>query len=129
VRPAPTRYWEIAQEPWRRGRCLLVGDAAHACAPTLAQGAALAFEDAVVLCEELDRTRDVDAALARFVERRRARVARVQRASRERMEANRPQGARALAIRDRVLRALGARQLEREWAALVAWRPGGEEPR
>lgn len=39
--------------PWHRGRVVLVGDAVHACPPTLAQGAAQAFEDAAVLAEIL----------------------------------------------------------------------------
>jgi 2-polyprenyl-6-methoxyphenol hydroxylase-like FAD-dependent oxidoreductase len=39
--------------PWHRGRVVLVGDAAHACPPTLAQGAAQALEDASVLAELL----------------------------------------------------------------------------
>ena len=40
---------EVELGRWYRGRVLLVGDAAHATAPTLAQGAAMALEDAVVL--------------------------------------------------------------------------------
>ncbi|GIM92167.1 FAD-dependent oxidoreductase [Paractinoplanes toevensis] len=41
--------------PWHRGRVVLIGDAAHACPPTLAQGAAQALEDASVLAELLLR--------------------------------------------------------------------------
>ena len=41
--------------PWNRGRVVLIGDAAHACPPTIAQGAAQALEDAVVLAELLAR--------------------------------------------------------------------------
>ncbi|MEV6638111.1 FAD-dependent monooxygenase [Actinoplanes sp. NPDC051470] len=43
----------ILPAPWHRGRVVLIGDAAHACPPTLAQGAAQALEDAVVLTELL----------------------------------------------------------------------------
>ena len=32
--------------PWNRGRAMVIGDAAHACPPTLALGAAMALEDA-----------------------------------------------------------------------------------
>jgi 2-polyprenyl-6-methoxyphenol hydroxylase-like FAD-dependent oxidoreductase len=39
--------------PWHRGRVVLIGDAAHCCPPTLAQGAAQALEDAAVLAELL----------------------------------------------------------------------------
>ena len=44
---------EVVLDSWSRGPVLLVGDAAHATAPTLAQGAAMSFEDAVVLGEVL----------------------------------------------------------------------------
>lgn len=37
--------------PWHKGRALLIGDAAHAIVPFLAQGAAMAIEDAVLLAE------------------------------------------------------------------------------
>ncbi len=39
--------------PWNRGRAVVIGDAAHACPPTLALGAAMALEDAAVLAELL----------------------------------------------------------------------------
>ena len=39
--------------PWNRGRVVLIGDAAHACPPTLAQGGSQALEDAAVLTELL----------------------------------------------------------------------------
>ena len=37
-----------------KGRVALIGDASHACTPMLQQGAALAFEDCIVLSELLD---------------------------------------------------------------------------
>jgi 2-polyprenyl-6-methoxyphenol hydroxylase-like FAD-dependent oxidoreductase len=43
----------LLDAPWHRGRVVLIGDAAHTCPPTLAQGAAQAFEDAAVLAELL----------------------------------------------------------------------------
>jgi len=43
----------LLDAPWHRGRVVLIGDAAHACPPTLAQGAAQALEDASVLAELL----------------------------------------------------------------------------
>jgi len=48
----------VVLDSWSRGPVLLVGDAAHATAPTLAQGAAMSFEDAVVLGEELRAAAD-----------------------------------------------------------------------
>jgi 2-polyprenyl-6-methoxyphenol hydroxylase-like FAD-dependent oxidoreductase len=43
----------LVERPWNRGRVVLIGDAAHACPPTLAQGAAMCLEDALVLTELL----------------------------------------------------------------------------
>jgi len=43
----------VVPAPWNRGRVVLIGDAAHACPPTLAQGGAQALEDAAVLTELL----------------------------------------------------------------------------
>jgi len=64
----------LLEQPWHRGRVIVIGDAAHACPPLIAQGAAQCAEDAVVLAEELTADGDVDAALARFMTRRMPRV-------------------------------------------------------
>jgi 2-polyprenyl-6-methoxyphenol hydroxylase-like FAD-dependent oxidoreductase len=65
--------------PWYRGRVIVLGDGAHACAPHLTQGAGMALEDAVVLAEELDApNRGVGASLQAFMERRYERVKLVQ---------------------------------------------------
>lgn len=64
--------------PWHQGRIVLIGDAAHAITPHLAQGAGMAMEDAIVLADELDRAADIDEALMRFTSRRQPRVAFVQ---------------------------------------------------
>lgn len=60
--------------PWRSGRTLLIGDAAHAASPATGQGASMALEDAVVLAKCLRDAPDTDAALARYEELRRPRV-------------------------------------------------------
>lgn len=54
---------------WYKGSVVLIGAAAHSATPHLAQGAAMAIEDAVVLADELPH-HDVDGALAAFMERR-----------------------------------------------------------
>jgi 2-polyprenyl-6-methoxyphenol hydroxylase-like FAD-dependent oxidoreductase len=56
--------------PWFKGRVLLIGDAAHAATPHLAQGAAMAIEDAVLLGELLSRTAPVHELLGEFMQRR-----------------------------------------------------------
>lgn len=70
------------EEPWHVGRVVLAGDAAHASTPNLAQGAAMAVEDALVLARSLDAADDVPTALAAWEERRRARAMFVQNLSR-----------------------------------------------
>ncbi|MFF3765200.1 FAD-dependent monooxygenase [Streptomyces sp. NPDC001922] len=69
-RPVLTAFLEGA---WNRGNCVVIGDAAHAPAPQMAGGAALAIEDGLVLAEELGRHRSVGAGLEAFVRRRRQR--------------------------------------------------------
>jgi FAD-dependent urate hydroxylase len=76
---------EVVLERWSSGPVLLVGDAAHATAPTLAQGAAMAFEDAVVLGQVLRAApENISAALARYEARRRPRCGQVRERTRER---------------------------------------------
>ncbi|MNF60874.1 3-hydroxybenzoate 6-hydroxylase 1 [compost metagenome] len=60
----------FVDEPWYRGRVLLIGDAAHATTPHLGQGAGMAIEDAIVLSEELTRDGSVEQQLQRFMARR-----------------------------------------------------------
>jgi 2-polyprenyl-6-methoxyphenol hydroxylase-like FAD-dependent oxidoreductase len=65
---------QVDQDPWHRGRVVLIGDAAHAMAPTMAQGAAMAIEDALVLSKLLANDIDPGTAGDQFEERRRPRV-------------------------------------------------------
>ena len=60
----------LLERPWWRGRVALIGDAAHTCPPTVAQGAAQAMEDALVMAESLLAHADLDTALDAFMDRR-----------------------------------------------------------
>jgi 2-polyprenyl-6-methoxyphenol hydroxylase-like FAD-dependent oxidoreductase len=72
----------LLDAPWNRGRVVLIGDAAHVCPPTIAQGAALSLEDAVVLAELLISADRVDDDLwTAFTARRYERVKTVVEAS------------------------------------------------
>ncbi|GAA2425014.1 FAD-dependent oxidoreductase [Streptomyces glaucus] len=72
----------LVEGSWHRGRVVLVGDAAHCCPPTLAQGAALSLEDAWVLAQLLTASDTWDDALFQaYYERRVARVRPVVEAS------------------------------------------------
>ncbi|WIX98881.1 FAD-dependent monooxygenase [Amycolatopsis mongoliensis] len=75
VDPARVNYtWfetHVLPPPWHRGRVVLIGDAAHACPPTLAQGGAQALEDATVLAELLLAADALDDGLwTAFTDRR-----------------------------------------------------------
>lgn len=67
---------------WSRGRVTLLGDAAHAMLPFLAQGAAQAIEDAAVLAEKLRSHTEAEEALKAYEAARQARTARIQRQAR-----------------------------------------------
>jgi salicylate hydroxylase len=69
---------------WRRGRAVLLGDAAHGMLPHHGQGANTSIEDAVTLAELLPASNadDFDAAMRRYEALRRVRTRLVQRCSR-----------------------------------------------
>ncbi|MFI9173689.1 FAD-dependent oxidoreductase [Streptomyces lincolnensis] len=60
--------------PWRSGRTLILGDAAHAASPATGQGASMALEDAVILAKSLRDAPDMDSALSHYEGLRRPRV-------------------------------------------------------
>lgn len=65
---------QVVMDDWVRGRVVLIGDAAHASSPSMAQGAGMGMEDALVLAETLATAANPDAALAAYTQRRRPRV-------------------------------------------------------
>ncbi|MGN9909041.1 FAD-dependent monooxygenase [Phytohabitans sp. LJ34] len=65
---------EVSLPRWSRGTTLLVGDAAHATSPNMAEGAAMALEDALVLADCLTAAGTIAGALRAFEERRRPRT-------------------------------------------------------
>ncbi|MEV5504422.1 FAD-dependent monooxygenase [Nonomuraea fuscirosea] len=70
--------YEVPRVPsWHRGRMVVIGDAAHATAPSIGQGAAMAVEDAVVLAKCLRDGPGVEAAFVAYERLRRGRVERV----------------------------------------------------
>ncbi len=82
---APFR-WALYDRPpldrWSVGRVSLLGDACHPMLPFLAQGAAMAIEDAEVLSHQVSNTSDIAAALSAYEAARKPRTSRVQAASR-----------------------------------------------
>jgi salicylate hydroxylase len=62
---------------WSTGRVTLLGDAVHPTLPYMAQGAAMAIEDAAVLARALDMNRPLADALQVYQNHRAPRAARV----------------------------------------------------
>ena len=97
---SPIEWVELEQ--WHTGRVVLIGDAAHAGPPTLAQGGSMAMEDACVLAEVLRCADTVESALDTYVARRRPRADWVQQQSRAAAESRLlPPAIRNVALRER----------------------------
>jgi FAD-dependent urate hydroxylase len=96
---------EVAPRSCVNGRAVVIGDAAHAMSPNMAEGASLAMEDALVLAETLASGQALPDCLAAFERRRADRVAwvRAQTHRRDRMRQLPP------LVRNLVLRAAGVR--------------------
>ena len=83
VRATPGRLagWATYDLPsvptWHRGAMIVIGDAAHATAPSSGQGASMAIEDAVVLARCLRDLPETGRAFAAYERLRRRRVKRV----------------------------------------------------
>ena len=71
----------VKLDRWHSGRVVLIGDAAHAGPPTMAEGGCMAMEDAFVLAQVLRGTDAVESALDTYVTRRRPRAEWVQQQS------------------------------------------------
>jgi 2-polyprenyl-6-methoxyphenol hydroxylase-like FAD-dependent oxidoreductase len=79
--------WAMYNRPpvtgWSTRRATLLGDAAHPTLPFMAQGAAMAIEDGVILARALETAGSVPAALDLYARSRYERTARIQTGSNE----------------------------------------------
>ncbi len=107
---------------WGAGPVTLLGDAAHAMCPFLAQGAAQAIEDAVVLAASLQAGPDIPASLRRYEALRRPRTARVQAAARG-MDRIYHLGGPARIARDLVMRARAGEAVLERYRWIYGWEP------
>jgi salicylate hydroxylase len=108
---------------WSQGPMALLGDAAHPILPFLAQGAAMAIEDAAVAAQCLARAPDdAPRALRTYYAIRRGRTRKVQRAAAR-------TGARyhftgvAAWLRDTAMGAIGGQRLLQHYDWIYDWRP------
>ena len=86
---AEDAHWAPLEElnplpTWGRGRVVLIGDAAHAMPPFMAQGGSMALEDALVLARLLDENADWTKTAEGLTQRRHERVAWVRARNRRR---------------------------------------------
>lgn len=65
---------DILQEPWSIGNTLLIGDAAHGTSPNMASGAAMAFEDALVLSRTIGAGVNSAQVISDYTEARIGRI-------------------------------------------------------
>jgi salicylate hydroxylase len=113
------------KKPFRAGSgpVALIGDASHPALPFLAQGGAMAIEDAAVLAAALGADPDNPAKALRVYERtRRSRVGKVQKAARRQGKIYGMVGPEAF-IRNIIMKMRGGEKLLARYDWLYSWRP------
>jgi salicylate hydroxylase len=119
--------FDASAERLAEGRIAVLGDAAHPVLPFLAQGAALAIEDAACLARSLQQTGTPERAFEAYQAQRLARVRQVQRHARRNGLVYHLGGPAALA-RNLVLRRLGPTGMTMRYEWLYGFQlPGSVE--
>jgi len=123
--PSAWRIWTGADiDPlpeWSQGTFTLIGDAAHATLPYLAQGAAMSLEDACVLGSSLMRYENTAQAFAVYADARRARTSKILLESRRLGGVYHATGIRATA-RTMALKIMGKSYALRRNDWIYSWR-------
>ncbi|MET7857387.1 FAD-dependent monooxygenase [Streptomyces sp. NPDC005318] len=111
---------------FHRGRTVLVGDGAHAMAPTLGQGGNQAIEDAIVLAHHAAPGGDLAAALAAYSADRVPRTGAIVRKAARATRLMRLTSAPAVAVRDismSVIARFGPGLVLRTFDGIADWQP------
>ncbi|MDM9648696.1 FAD-dependent monooxygenase [Rhizobium sp. S163] len=106
---------EVPLRDYIADHLVLIGDAAHASSPSMAQGAALAIEDAIVLSECVSRRPLLADALSSYQARRRERVSWV----REQSHARDKLRSAPDFVRGLILRSVGTKLYRRSYSPLL----------
>jgi salicylate hydroxylase len=126
--PEQWQRWSLFDHPvscLAKGRVALLGDAAHPVLPFLAQGAAMAIEDAVSLAASLGAdSKAVPLALSAYEDKRCPRVRKVQQAARRNGRIYHAGGLIAFA-RNQIMRRLGPEGMTARYAWLYGFRLPG----
>jgi FAD-dependent urate hydroxylase len=124
--PGPLLGWATYDMPvvrrWHAGRMGIIGDAAHATAPSSGQGASMALEDAVILAKCLRDHAGVGEAFGAFERMRRHRVERIVKHG-ARSANSKAAGPVARVVRDALLPLAFARA-ERDAGGSLTWLQG-----
>ena len=108
---------------WSKNRTVLIGDAAHPTLPYLAQGAAMALEDARVLSSAIQNAIDLESAFRNFSEQRFKRTSVIQKKSRQLGRIYHAKGVLRLA-RNAVLKATPGRSFTKQMSGIYSWQQG-----
>jgi salicylate hydroxylase len=124
--------WALAERTapkhWCRDQIAILGDAAHPMLPFLAQGAAMAIEDAAVLAKRLSENPDnLPQAMQVYESDRRSRTSKVQRAARSNGKIYQYSGPDA-AARDFMMRLMGGTRIRNRYDWVYNWRVDSSEP-
>ncbi|WP_409056400.1 FAD-dependent monooxygenase [Streptomyces sp. SYP-A7185] len=120
------RHMSTPLSRYHRGRVALIGDAAHAMAPTLAQGGNQAIEDAVVLAHHVAPGGDLAAGLAGYSAARVPRTTAIVRQAARAARMNHLTSAPLISVRNALITAagrLGPNLILRSFASIAGWRP------
>lgn len=120
------RVWSLfdssVDHKWTGRHIAMLGDAAHPVLPFLAQGGALAIEDAAVLANKLQEGPDIPSALAAYEVARKERATRVQLAARKNGRIFHLPFPLSLG-RNAVMRWMGEEGLTARYDWLYSWKP------
>jgi len=124
--PQDWLLWSLHDLPARlaaHGRVALIGDAAHPVLPFMAQGAAMAIEDAATLMHNVQASPAApEAALAQYARARLRRVRRIQDTARRNGRIYHSGSVMAFG-RNMVMRRLGPRGMAERYGWIYDWRP------
>ncbi|MEP3673464.1 MAG: FAD-dependent monooxygenase [Hyphomicrobiales bacterium] len=115
-------YTVEPKQSWSRDNKVLIGDAAHAMVPFLAQGGAMAIEDAATLAHAIAKKANMNDAFAAYQSLRKERITRVWNEAKANGERYHWSGMMAR-TRDLGLKALGGKRLQQRYNWIYEWQP------